>query len=134
MKAQCSLTLFALSAVLFAGCVIFPHGELVAPPAQGRVVDSDTLEPLQNAKVIRCIMRAGRTNQVFTDAQGQFAFKQDKDLKWLLTVTYINEIRFRIDAAEHLPFETNLHGAQPHDLGLILLQREKGEIKASGSQ
>lgn len=134
MKVQCSLTLLALSAVLFTGCVIFPHSELVAPPAHGRVVDSDTFEPIHNAKIVRWIAREDRRKQILTDEQGCFAFAQDKDLAWLLMVDYINEIRYRVDAAGHLPYETNLHGVQSHDLGLILLQREKGEIKASGCQ
>jgi len=133
MKAPCSLTLFAFSAVLFTGCIIFPHGEVVAPPAHGRVVDADTLEPVRDAKVVRWIARVDREKQTFTDEQGCFAFAQDKDLAWLLPVEYINEIRYRIDAAGHLPFETNLHGGQVHDLDLILLLREGGEMKAGGS-
>jgi len=131
------LTVFALLLTLNTGCVIFPHGELMAPPAQGRAVDSGTLEPLRHARVVRRIERLDRERVAFTDAQGRFAFKQDRDLGWLLMVDYAaNQIQYRIDAIGYRSFETNLYGGgsfyrgrQPHDLGIVPLHRESGRIE-----
>jgi hypothetical protein len=126
------MTLLVLVPTLLAGCVIFPHGQLVAPPAQGRVLDSETLEPLPHSKVVRRIERMDRTRVTFTDGHGDFAFKKDTHLRWLLVVDYAaNEVQYRIEAAGYRPFETNLYGGGsfhpgtlPHDLGAVLLRRK----------
>jgi hypothetical protein len=131
MKASFRLTMLVLFPALLTGCV-FPHGQLMAPPAQGRVLDSETLEPLPHSKVVRRIERLDRNRVTVTDGKGDFAFKKDTHLRWLLMVDYApNEIQYRIEAAGYRPFETNLHGGGslhpgtlPHDFGVVLLHRQ----------
>jgi hypothetical protein len=67
-----------------------------------------------------------------TDQHGEFSFKQDKDLGWLLMVDYApNQIQYRIEAAGYVPFETNRYGGGsfyrgtlPHDFGVVLLEKQ----------
>jgi|SRR5690348_16739823 len=140
MKVSFPLTVLMLLPTL-TGCVIFPHGELVAPPARGRVLDSETLEPVPHSKVVRRIGRLDRNRETFTDGQGDFVFKKDKDLKWLLMVDYAaNQIHYRIEAGGYRPFETNLYGGGsfyrgtlPHDIGEVLLQRRSYESEKGGT-
>ena len=155
MKAPHPLAPLLLLFTLVTGCVIFPHGELVAPPAHGRVVDAETLEPLPNAKVVRRIERLNRSQVAFTDAQGGFGFKQDKDLRWLFAVDEVaDEFSYSIEVAGYRPFQTNRYGGgvfyppkavhegrshsppKRHDFGLVLLHRQPREIEdrpANGS-
>ncbi len=126
--------------MLLTGCVVFPHGDLMAPAAQGRVLDSETQEPVVNAKVVRRIERLDRSRVTFTDRKGRFAFKKDKDLGWLLMVEYAaNQIQYQVDAAGYHRFVTNLYGGGslyrgtlPHDLGLVRLQKQPNEIEPDG--
>lgn len=119
--------------VLLTGCVIFPHGELVAPSAQGTVLDLETREPVVHAKVTRRIERLDRSRVTFTDEEGGFTFEKDKDLGWLLMVDYAaNQIHYQIEAAGYQPFGTNLYGGGslyrgtlPHHLGIVGLQRQE---------
>ena len=123
--------------MLVTGCVIFPHGELMAPPAQGKVVDSDTLEPLPHAEVVRRIERLDRKRVVFADADGEFSFKKDRDLGWLLMVDYAaNRIEYLVKAGGYCSFETNLYGGGsfyrgtlPHDLGVVRLSKTSERIE-----
>lgn len=132
MKLHFTLTVCVSTQALLTGCVVFPHGELVAPPAHGRVLDSDTLEPLSQAKVTRQIIALGQSQVAFTDQQGEFALKADKRLGWLLLVEYPgNQVQYRIEAASYRTFETNLYGGgtlyrgtRPHDLGVVPLKRQ----------
>jgi hypothetical protein len=115
------------------GCVIFPHGEWVAPPSSGQVLDAGDLQPVAQAKVTRHIEAFDRRRVVSTDADGDFDMKKDTDLRWLPFVCYAaNPIDYRIEAAGYRPFTTNLygggsfiHGRQPHHLGQILLQKTR---------
>lgn len=130
-----------LLVALLPGCVIFPHGELVAPSAQGRVLHSETQEPVVHAKVTRRIERFDRSRVTFTDEQGCFAFKKDKDLRWLLMVDYAaNRIHYQIEAAGYQSFGTNLYGGGsfypgtlPHDLGVVGLRRQPEKIEPDGT-
>ena len=125
-------TVLALLPFLLTGCVIFPHGDLQAPPANGTVLDSQTHQPIPQAKVIRRIPRLDRTSVMCTDQHGEFSFKRDKDLGWLLMVDYApNRIQYRIEAAGYVPFETNRYGGGsfyrgtlPHDFGVVLLEKQ----------
>jgi hypothetical protein len=118
---------------VLTGCVIFPHGEWVAPPASGCVLDADNHQPVARAKVTRHIGAFNRKRAVSTDAHGNFDFKKDTDLRWLPFVCYAaTPIQYRIEAEGYRPFTTNLygggsfaHGRQPHELGQILLQKAR---------
>jgi len=113
------------------GCVVFPHGEWVAPPASGQVLDAGDLQPIAQARVTRHIEAFDRERVVSADAHGNFDLKKDSDLRWLPFVCYAaTPIDYRIEAAGYRPFTTNLygggsfsHGRQPHHLGRILLQK-----------
>ena len=129
---DCMKPLLALVALpVMTGCVIFPHGEWVAPPASGQVVDSDDLRPVAQAKVARHVEAYDRTRVVRTDEHGTFDFKKDTDLRWLPFVCYAaSPIKYRIEAEGYRSFTTNLHGGgsfshgrQPHELGQVLLQK-----------
>lgn len=125
------LILLGLFQSALTGCVVFPHGELVAPPAQGRVVDAETREPVVESKVTRRIGRSDQRQITFTNRRGDFAFKKAQRLGWLLMVDYgPNQIHYRFEAAGYRSFETNLYGGGSfyrgtlsHDLGIVLLQR-----------
>lgn len=112
-----------------AGCVVFPHGDLAAPPASGFVLDSRTLQPVAMATVTRRIGERRTVQVVHSDRHGRFALKKEKDLGWLLMVDYAaNRIHYRIEAPGYDAYETNLfgggsfaRGAVPHDLGAVLL-------------
>lgn len=120
-----------LALALLAGCVVFPRGELAAPPASGQVLDSDDLRPVAHAKVVRHIEAFDRTRAVRTDEHGSFDLKRDTDVRWLPFVGYAASlIQYRIEAEGYRPFTTNLygggsfsHGRQPHELGRILLHK-----------
>ena len=139
MRTPLTLTVLVLLPTLFTGCVLFPHGELMAPPAEGKIVDSETLSPLPHARVVRQIERLNRDRTTCTDAQGDFSFPKDTDLKWLLMVDYAaNKILYRVEAGGYRTFETNLygggsfsHGSLPHDLGVVRLQKETDKIKTT---
>jgi hypothetical protein len=140
MRASFPVAAIGLLPMLLTGCVIFPHGVLMAPPAQGRVLDSESNEPVVNAKVVRRIERLDRSRVTFTDVEGGFAFKKDKDLGWLLMVDYAaSQIHYEVDAAGYQPFGTNLYGGGsfyratlPHDLGVVRLQKQREEIEPDG--
>lgn len=76
---------------------------------------------------------------IFTDGEGAFVFKKDKDLAWVLMVDYAaNEIQYRIEASGYQPFETNLYGGGSfypgsllHDIGGVLLHRASHEVDRS---
>lgn len=127
-----SVQLLAVSALMFqTGCVIFPHGGLVAPPASGQVMDSASLRPLAHAKVERHIQMVDRSRVVTTDPQGRFTLKKDTDLRWIPFVCYAaSSIQYRITTEGYHPFTTNLlgggsfyRGRQPHELGQVLLRK-----------
>jgi hypothetical protein len=131
---DCMKPLLALFILLvLTGCVIFPHGEWVAPPASGRVLDGDDHQPVARAKVTRLIEAFDRKRVVSTDAHGNFDFKKETHLRWLPFVCYAaTPIHYRIEAEGYRPFITNLygggsfsHGRQPHELGQILLQKAR---------
>jgi hypothetical protein len=140
MKGPFRLAVLVLLPTLLTGCVIFPHDQLMAPPAQGKVLDSETLSPLPHSKVVRRIVRLDRNRETFTDGQGDFAFKKDTHLRWIRMVDYApNEIQYRIEAAGYRPFETNRYGGGnfypgklPHDFGVVLLHRLSQEIEQDG--
>ena len=137
MKAFFPVAALGLLPMLLTGCVVFPHGDLMAPAARGRVLDSETQAPIVNAKVVRRIERLDRSRVTFTDREGRFAFKKDKDLGWLLMVEYAaNQIQYQVDAAGYHRFVTNLYGGGslyrgtlPHDLGPVRLQKQSNEIE-----
>lgn len=141
MRTSFPLIALGLLPTFLTGCVFFPHAELMAPPAQGRVLDSDTLEPVPKAKVVRRIERLDRDRVTFTDSNGAFTFKKDNDLGWLLMVDYAaNQIHYRIDSIGYRVFQTNLYGGGsfyrgrlPHDLGVVLLQRQSETIEPDGA-
>jgi hypothetical protein len=129
-----TVPLLALLLLTFlTGCVIFPHGELVAPPASGQVMDSDGLQPVAQAKIVRHIEAFDRTRVVRSDEHGAFHFKKDSDLCWLLFVCYAaSPIQYRVEADGYQPFTTNLYGGgsfsrgrQPHELGQIFIHKTK---------
>jgi hypothetical protein len=130
--------MFTFLPTLVAGCVIFPHGDLMAPPALGKVVDAETLDPLPGAKVVRRIEKLDRNRVTLTDAQGEFAFKRDRDVGWILMVDYAAQrIRYSVEARGYRPFETNLYGGGSfyrgtltHDLGLVQLHKASERIEA----
>ena len=142
MKASSPLTLLVLLPTLLTGCVIFPHSQLIAPPAQGKVLDSETLEPLPHAKVVRRIEKLDNSQMTFTDGKGDFAFKQATRLRWLLMVDYAaNKIQYRIEAAGYRHFETNLYGGGsfysgtlPHDFGAVLMLRQSQENESGATR
>jgi hypothetical protein len=126
------MPLLALTLLTFVtGCVILPHGELVAPPASGQVLDSDGLRPVAQAKVVRRIEAFDRVHVTLTVGHGAFELKKDTDLRWLPFVCYATtSIEYRIEAAGYRTFMTNLygggsfgHGHLPHELGRILIQK-----------
>lgn len=141
MKALFPVAALGLLPMFLTGCVVFPHGDLMAPAAQGRVLNSETQEPVANAKVVRRIERLDRSRVTFTDREGRFAFKKDKDLGWLLMVEYAaNQIEYQVDAAGYHRFVTNLYGGGslyrgtlPHDLGFVWLQKELKGIESDSA-
>lgn len=141
MRTSYPVAVVGLLLTLLTGCVIFPHGDLVAPSARGRVLDSATLEPVARARVVRRIPRLDRARETCTDAEGQFAFKRDKDLGWVLMVDYApHRIEYRVEAGGYRPFQTNLYGGGsfyrgtvPHDLGQVLLHRQTEPIEPNGA-
>jgi len=112
------------------GCVFFPHGECVAPPATGRVLRASDGQPIAGARVTRRIEAFGREATARTDAQGAFAFRRASRVSWLPSVCYAaSPIDYRVEAAGFQPFSTNLlgggsfsDGLRPHDLGPVLLR------------
>jgi hypothetical protein len=131
MKPPVHLLALALVTCLLTGCVIFPHGEWVAPPASGQVLDAENLQPIAQAKVVRSILALNRTRVASTDEHGAFELKKDRDLRWLPFVCYgAGPIDYRIEAEGYQPFTTNRYGGgsfsqgrQPHGLGHILMHR-----------
>jgi hypothetical protein len=127
------LLLALLLLISLTGCVIFPHGELIAPQASGQVVDSDDLRPVAHARVVRHIEAFNRTRVVRTDEHGTFDLKKDTDLRWLPFVCYAaSPIQYRIEAEGYRAFATNLygggsfgHGGRSHELGKILIQKAR---------
>jgi len=117
---------------LLSGCVVFPHGELVAPQASGRVLDSETLQPVAHARVTRRIDSLNRTSATLTDDRGAFQFQKDSDLRWIPFVCYAaNSIDYQIKAEGYRPFTINLHGGGSfyrgtlaHALGDLLVVRD----------
>jgi hypothetical protein len=115
---------------LLSGCIIFPHSELAAPAAFGRVLDSKTSQPIEHAKVFRNIGGSGKSSFTFTRSDGVFDFKRSTVPRWLTYIDYAaNIIDYRVEASGYEVFTTNLNGGgsflrgeRMHDLGMIFLQ------------
>lgn len=131
MKRFMILLMGVAAGAFLAGCVVFPHGELVAPAASGRVLDAQSLRPVRQARVTRRVDAWDRTCVTFTDDRGAFELRKDTDLRWIPFVCYAaSAIRYRIDANGYSPFTTNRYGGGSfhrgrslHDLGQVLLRK-----------
>ncbi len=141
MRWSFAIAISAAALVVLSGCVVFPHGELVAPPADGRVVAADTWTAISGARVVRRIDNVKREAITASDRDGYFAFKKKNRLGWLLMVEYAaTGIHYRIAADGYRSYETNLFGGgtlyagrRPHELGLVLLEPEAEGIQPGGA-
>jgi hypothetical protein len=141
MRVSLAMAVSAAALTFLSGCIVFPHGELVAPLAHGRVVAGDTRSAISRARVVWRIENVKREAITVTDPAGEFAFKKKNRLGWLLMVDYAaREIHYRIVADGYRSFETNLHGGgsfsagrRPHELGLVLLEPETEKIEPDGA-
>jgi len=118
--------------LFITGCVIFPHGDLTAPPASGQVLDAQGFQPVTNATVVRRVAATDQTRRTVTDSRGAFQLKKETELRWR---PYFcpgpSPIHYRVEAKGYQPFETNRSGGgvfsggdTPHNLGQVLIQRD----------
>ena len=111
-----------LIALLSAGCETY----WVVPPANGRVVDARSRQPIAQAEVTRVCEDAPA--QTTTDSNGRFKFRGKRTIQLALGDPVCTPASYRIEAKGYETVETNGVGfgtAQQnglrHDIGEIQL-------------
>jgi len=124
MRAMCKTGPLLLGLVLTTGCELLWR----VPPANGRVVDIRSQQPIASAVVTRVCAEAPA--KTATDAEGQFRFRGKRALQFFyFGDTLTTPASYRVEAIGYQSFQTNgvrywaNHSRMfPHSLGEIHLK------------